>query len=156
MSVLSCVGPVPTQRVDERKWGETSRKDQGSHAECSSRVPVYRLHPAVDRGAEQPADPRPPVQWPLGCVYTESGCQKLKIKLRNNSHAECSSRVPVHRHHPRVHRRAEQPAGPRAQGQCPLGYSCVCLVCVQVNTTKSEMRITCAQDRCPRLCRCRS
>ena len=43
-------------------------------------------------------------------------------------HAERSPRVPVHRHHPGVNRRAEQPAEPLAPGQCPLGYVCVHLV----------------------------
>ena len=36
-----------TQKVDERKWGETARKDQGSHAECSSRVPAGAIPASI-------------------------------------------------------------------------------------------------------------
>ncbi len=45
LSGCSLQGPCmikQTQKVDERKWGETSRNRQGTHAERSLRVPLYR------------------------------------------------------------------------------------------------------------------
>ena len=68
-------------------------------------------------------------------AYTESG-RKLKAKLRNNSHAECSSRLPVYRHHPDIDRRAEQPADPAARQESPHGY--VCFILCMFSATQKE------------------
>ena len=62
-----CVEAVPTQRADERNWGANSRLIcPDSHGTFPARS--CRRHPGVDRRAEQPADPQPLLQPPLGYV----------------------------------------------------------------------------------------